>query len=136
VWELVFTPTPPPVSIASVAAIDRHMPIISIMIGKIIIDDMLFDDGSGVNVITVQERHRLGLPKPTAAPYKLRMADGTLVQPIGLLRDIKIHIHGIPYTIVLTVMSCQDVKSAYTILLGRLWLRDARVIHNWANDYI
>ena len=64
------------------------------------------------------------------------MADSSLVQPLGLLRDITIFIHGIPYIIILTVISCKDVNSAYTLLLGRPWLRDARVIHDWANDNI
>lgn len=88
------------------------------------------------NVITEQERSRLELQKPTTAPFKLRMADSTLVQPTVLLRDVKIHIHDIPYTIILTVISCKDMNSAYTSLLGRPWLRNARVIHVWANDHI
>jgi len=130
------TTTHTPIPVDTIVAVDRHMPIISVMIGTNKLDDVLLDGGSGVNVITEQERCRLGLPTPTAAPYKLRMADGTLVQPVGLLRNIKIHIHGIAYTIILTVISCQDVKSAYTLLLGRPWLRDARVIHDWSNDQI
>jgi len=112
------------------------MPIISIMIGKQIIFNVLLDGSSGVNVISERERCRLGLPKPIPTPYKLLMADGTMVQPVGILRDVCIHIHGIPYTITLTVIIGQDMNSTYSVLLGRPWLRDAHVIHNWANDHI
>ena len=86
--------------IAATEAIDKHMPLISICIGKNIVDDLL-DGGSGVNVITEEERRKLGLPKPSPAPFNLKMANGTIAKPIGLLRDVKIHIHGIPYIVTL-----------------------------------
>ena len=125
-----------PIDVHSVVAIDRHIPIISVKIRNQEIHEVLLDGGSGVNVITEAERCRLGLPEPTPAHFKLRMADSSLVQPTGLLHDVTISIHGISYTIILTVISCKDVNSAYTLLLGRPWLRAARVIHNWANDHI
>ena len=80
--------------------------------------------------------HKLGLPKPSPAPFNLKMANGTIAKPIGLLRDVKIHIHGIPYIVTLTIIDCQTIKSDYSMLLGRLWLRNAKVIHDWANDQV
>ena len=71
--------------IAATEAIDKHMPVISICIGKNIVDDVLLDGGSRVNVITEEERRKLGLPKPSPAPFNLRMANGTIAKPIGLL---------------------------------------------------
>ena len=114
--------------IAATKAVDKHMPVISISIGKNIVDDVLLDGGSGVNVITEEERHKLGLPKPSLAPFNLKMANGTIAKPTGLLRDVKIHIHGIPYIVTLTVIDFQTIKSNYSMLLGRPWLRDAKVI--------
>ena len=105
--------------IAAIEAIDKHMPVISICIGKNIVDDVLLDGGSGVNVITEEERRKLGLPKPSPAPFNLKMANGTIAKPTGLLRDVKIHIHGIPYIVTLTVIDCQTIKSNYSMLLGR-----------------
>ena len=122
--------------IAATEAIDKHMPVISICIGKNIVDDVLLDGGSGVNVITEEERCRLGLPKPSPAPFNLKMANRTIAKPIGLLRDVKIHIHGIPYIVTLTVIDCQTIKSDYSMLFGRSWLRNAKVIHDWANDQV
>ena len=122
--------------IAATEAIDKHMPVISICIGKNIVDDVLLDGGSGVNVITEEERRKLGLPKPSPAPFNLKMANGTIAKPTGLLRDVKIHIHGIPYIVTLTVIDCQTIKLDYSMLLGRPWLRNAKVIHDWANDQV
>ena len=96
----------------------------------------MLDGGSGVNVITEEERRRLGLPKPSQAPFNLKMANGTIAKPTGLLRDVKIHIHGIPYIVIFTVIDCQTIKLDYSMLLGRPWLRNAKVIHDWANDQV
>ena len=137
--EVVASPSRTPTTeelIAATEAIDKHMPLISICIGKNIVDDVLLDGGLGVNVITEEERCRLGLPKPSPTPFNLKMANGTIAKPTGLLRDVKIHIHGIPYIVTLTVIDCQTIKSDYSMLLGRLWLRNAKVIHDWANDEI
>ena len=116
--------------IAAIEAIDNHMPVVSICIGKNVVDDVLLDGGSGVNVIIKEEHHRLRLPKPSLAPFNLKMANGTIAKPTGLLRDVKIHINGIPYIVTLTVIDCQTIKSDYSMLLGRPWLKNAKVIHD------
>ena len=137
--EVVAPPSKTPTTkelIAATKAIDKHMPVISICIGKNVVDDVLLDGGSGVNVITEEERRRLGLLKPSPAPFNLKMANGTIAKPTCLLRDVKIHIHGIPYIVTLTVIDCQTIKSDYSMLLGRPWLRNAKVIHDWANDQV
>ena len=137
--EVVTQPSRTPTTkelIAATKAIDKHVPVISICIGKNIVDDVPLDSGSRVNVITEDECRRLGLPKPSPAPFNLKMANGTIAKPTGLLRDVKIHIHGIPYIVTLTVIDCQTIKSDYSMLLGRPWLRNAKVIHDWANDQV
>ena len=137
--EVVTPPSRTPTTeelIAATKAINKHMPVISICIGKNIVDDVLLDGGLGVNVIIEEERCRLGLPKPSPAPFNLKMANRTIAKPTGLLKDVKIHIHGIPYIVTLTVIDCQTIKSDYSMLLGRFWLRNAKVIHDWANDQV
>jgi hypothetical protein len=112
------------------------MPVISIHIGWNTIHDVLLDGGSGMNVMTVEERRHLGLAKPSLVPYNLKMADASIVKPVGLLRDIRIHIHNIPYTMTLTIINCATIKSDDSILLGHPWLRHAKVIHDWGNDQV
>ncbi len=80
-----------------VLTIDNHMVVIQIQIGKNIIEDVFMDEGSGVNIITKQMRLRLGLLKPKPAPYNLKMTDRTTTKPVGLIKDLKIYVHGIPY---------------------------------------
>jgi hypothetical protein len=41
----------------------------------------------------------LGLPKLKLAPYNLKMANQTTTKLVGLIRDLKIYVHGIPYII-------------------------------------
>jgi hypothetical protein len=56
-----------------VVAIDNHMVVIQVQIGKNTIEDVLLDGGFGINIITEQLKLRLGLPKRKLAPYKLRI---------------------------------------------------------------
>jgi hypothetical protein len=51
------------------------MAIIQIQIRKNIIEDVLLDGGSGINIIIEQLRLRLRVPKPKPAPYNLKMAN-------------------------------------------------------------
>jgi hypothetical protein len=41
-------------------------------------------------------RVQLGLSKPKLAPHNMRMADQTIAKPLGLIKDFKILVHGIP----------------------------------------
>jgi hypothetical protein len=81
------------------------MATIQVQIGKNTIKDVLLDGGSGVNIITKQLRLRLGLPKLKPAPYNLKMANQITTKPMGLIRDMKIYVHGIPYIIMFTTPS-------------------------------
>ncbi len=80
----------------TIVIIDNHKAIIQVQIAKNTIEDVLLDGGSTINIITKQLRLKLGLPKPKPTPYNLRMADQTTTKPMGLIRDLKIYVHGIP----------------------------------------
>ncbi len=106
------------------------------MIRKDKIEDGLLDGGFRVNIITKQLRLRLGLPKLKPAPYNLRMANQTTTKLVGLIRDLKIYVHGIPYIIMFTVLQNNVVESSYSMLLGKPWLRDVKVAHDWGSNII
>jgi hypothetical protein len=80
------------------------MAMIQVQIGKNFIEDVLLDGGFGVNIITKKLRVQLGLSKPKPTPYNLLMAYQTIAKPLGLIKDLKILIHGIPYAITSTVI--------------------------------
>jgi hypothetical protein len=66
---------------------------------------------------------RLGFPRPKPTPYNLRMVDQTTTKPMGLIRDLKIYVHDIPYIITFTVLQNSVVDFSYSMLLGKPWLR-------------
>ncbi len=80
----------------TIVTIDNHMAIIQVQIGKNKIEDVLLNGGFGVNIIIEQLELRLGLPNPKLAPYNLKIANQTTTKPMGLTRDLKIYVHGIP----------------------------------------
>ncbi len=102
------------------------MAIIQVQIRKNTIEDVLLDGGYGINIITKQLRLKLGLPKLKPTPYNLRMAYQTTTKPMGLIRNLKIYVHGIPYIIMFIILQNNVVDSNYSMLLGRQWLRDAK----------
>jgi hypothetical protein len=112
------------------------MALIQVQIGKNTIEDVLLDGGYGVNIIIEQLRLKLGLPKPKPAPYNLRMADQTTTKLVGLIRNLKINVHGIPYIITFTILHNSVVDSNYSMLLGRPWLRDVKMAHDWGSNIV
>jgi hypothetical protein len=38
-------------------------------------------------------------------PYNLRIANQTIAKPFGLIKDLKIFVHGIPYNITFIVIN-------------------------------
>ncbi len=64
---------------------------------------MLLDGGFKLNIITNELKLRLGLLKPKLAPYNLRMVDQTTTKLVGLIKDLKIYVHGILYITMFTI---------------------------------
>jgi hypothetical protein len=64
------------------------------------------------------------------------MADSTLTKPIGLMWDLKIHIHGILYVNTFTMMKNNVLDVSYSMLLGCPWLQGTKVTHDWGNNFI
>jgi hypothetical protein len=80
--------------------------------------------------MTKELRKWLGLPNPKPTPYTLRMLDQTITKPIGLIKDFKIHIHGIPWMVTFTVMKNNVLDSSYSMVAY------AHVTHDWGNNLI
>jgi hypothetical protein len=73
---------------------------------------------------------QLGLSKPKSAPYNLRMADQTIAKALGLIKDLKILVHGILYIVTFIVIQINVLDSRYSMLLDCPWLKDAKVFHD------
>jgi len=53
-----------------------------------------------------------------------------------LIRDLKIYVHGIPYKITFTILHNSMVDFNYSMLLGRPWLRNTEVTHDWGSNIV
>jgi hypothetical protein len=62
------------------------------------------------------------------------MANQTIAKPLGLIKDLRILVHGIPYAVTFTIIQSNVLD--YSMLLSRLWLRDVKVSHDWGNNII
>jgi hypothetical protein len=122
-------------AVASVA-IDHHMAMIQVQVGKNLIENVFLNGGYRVNIITKKLKVQLGLSKPKPTPYNLLMVDQTIVKPFGLIKDLTIIIHGIPNVITFIVIQSKILESSYSMLLGHPWLKDAKMSHDWGNNTI
>ncbi len=86
---------------------------------------MLIGGGFGVNIITKNLIVQLGLSKRNPPPYNLHMVDQTIPKPLGLITDLKIFVHGIPYMVTFIVINNNVIDTNYSMLLGCPWLKDA-----------
>jgi hypothetical protein len=60
----------------------------------------------------------------------------TIAKPLGLIKDLKILVRGIPYVVTFTMIQSSVLDFNYSMLLGCSWLRDAKVFHDWGNNII
>jgi hypothetical protein len=58
------------------------------------------------------------------------MVDQTITKPLGLIKDLKFLIHGIPRAMTFTIIQSSMLDSSYSMLLGCPWLRDAKMYHD------
>ncbi len=114
-------PTSPKSTVASIA-IDHQMAIIQVQVRKNFIEDVLLDGGSRVNIIIEKLKVQLGLSRPKPSPYNLRMVDQTIAKPLGLITNLKILVHGIPYVVTFIIIQSSMLNFSYSMLLGHPWL--------------
>jgi hypothetical protein len=86
------------------------MVVIQVQVGKNIIKDVLLDGGANVNIIIKNLITKLDLPRPRLAPYHLKMAYQSMTRPLGIIKNMKIHTHGIPYVATYNVLQNNVVE--------------------------
>jgi hypothetical protein len=96
------------------------MVIIEVHIGKNVVDDVLLDGGSRVNAIIHGLKCKLKLPPHHLASFNLKMVDFSYIKPLGIIPNIEIWIHGIPYIVTFTIMN-KAIDLIYFMLLGHPW---------------
>jgi hypothetical protein len=92
---------------------------------------VLLDNGFKVNIIFESLKKKLGLKRPQSAPFVVRMVDQQKVQPISLIRNLKINLAGFVYKILVIMLNMENGVQAYSMLLRRPWPKLAKAHHHW-----
>ncbi len=91
------------------------MAVIQVHVRKNLVDDVLLNEGSSANIITEDLRKRLKLPSPKPVLYMLPMANQNLIKLVGIICNLKVHIHGIPYITNFTIMWNNVLDGSYSM---------------------
>ena len=97
------------------------------------VNNVVIDGGAGVNIMAEHTRRNLGITDMKEAPFRVRMADQRVVQPLGLVENIQVKAGGAKFSVSFLVL---DVGDAYSMLLGRPWLKVAEALHDWTTNTI
>jgi hypothetical protein len=104
--------------VIALVVIDCHMVVIQVQVNKNIVENVLLDGGSNVNIMMEKLWKMLGLPNSKPTPYTLWMVDKPITKLVGLIKDLKIQTHGIPYIATFMVMKNNVLDSIYSMLSG------------------
>jgi len=122
------------VNIIKVEDFDEVIPIVQVRIGKFEVRHVLLDGGSSVNIISESLKKKLGLKKPQLASFVVHMANQRKVQSMGLIQNLKIDLVACVYKILVTILKMENGVEAYFMFLGRPWLKQVKVHHNWGDN--
>ncbi len=102
----------------AIIEVHNHMVVIQVQVWKNTIEDVLLNGRANVNIITKNLITKLGLPKPILVHTTLNGILG-MTRPLGIIRNLKIQTHGIPYVTTFIVLKNNVVDSIYSMLMGR-----------------
>ncbi|MCO5569983.1 hypothetical protein L7F22_023697 [Adiantum nelumboides] len=113
-----------------------QVPVVGASVGKVYLPGVLLDGGSGVNILPEATCKSLNLLSWDPAPFQVKMAYQRRVQPLGILRAVQISVGGLQFVANFVVLKMEESASSYPMMLGRPWLRAARVKQLWGSDAI
>jgi hypothetical protein len=64
------------------------------------------------------------------------MANQTIIKPLGIIRDLKIFVHGIPYIVTFIIINSSILDFNYSMLLGCPWLKDVKISHDLGTNIV
>ena len=66
----------------------------------------------------------------------VKMANGTIAKSIGMLQDLKLKVlgHNVKHTFI--VMDFSKNPMSYEMILGRPFMRDAHMVHDWSKNHV
>ena len=96
----------------------------------------VLDGGAGVSIVTKRCWEKMGRPPMEVADLRVKLANGSLVKALGLLKNFKVKIldHYVRHTF--AVMDFDDKPSSYEMILGRPFMREHQMVHDWSNNQV
>ena len=78
----------------------------------------------------------MGRPHLGVTNIVVKMANGTIAKPMGMLKDLKIKVlgHRVRHTFI--VMDFSRHPMSYEMILGRPFMREARMVHDWSKNHV
>jgi hypothetical protein len=58
------------------------------------------------------------------------MVDQTITKLTGLIKELRMYVHGIPYIATFIIIQNIVVNSNSSMLFGRPWLKDVKIAHD------
>jgi hypothetical protein len=108
--------------VSVVIEVNNQMAVIQVQVRKNIVENVLIDGGPSVNIVTKNLITKLNLPKPRPTPYHFKMVDQSMTKLLRIIRNLKIHIHGIPYIATFTILQNNVVDFSYSMFVVTLTL--------------
>jgi hypothetical protein len=96
-------------------------PRVDLEIHGVLINQVVVDFGSQVNILPRDTWIWLGRPSLAPTLNYLKLADQRLIEPIGILRNVETHIMGIPTSVDFEVIDLVEGMPTYATLVGRPW---------------
>ncbi|MCO5600240.1 hypothetical protein L7F22_054350 [Adiantum nelumboides] len=114
--------------------VDFQVPTVSLEFDSRKFSSVFLDGGSGVNILAESEFLKMKNARLEPAPFQVRMADQSRVQPIGILRKQSLIIQGLQFPVNFVVLRMKENLKAYSMLLGRPWFRTAKLKQDWEKN--
>ncbi|KAH7404480.1 hypothetical protein KP509_15G027800 [Ceratopteris richardii] len=112
--------------------VDHSIPLVTVWYKNQNINQVLIDDGSGVNIAMVALCKKLGWNQIEPVQLFVRMAHQSRVHPVGLVRNISITLQGTTFKMTFVVLELPESSLDYNLLFGRPWLWQAKVVQDWS----
>lgn len=110
----------------------RPLAIVEMGILGTILTNTIVDRGSGVNVLPEDIRKKLGQPTLWPPTFQLLTADQHGIKPLGTLMAQPVTIGMQPFLLDFVVIPLK--RRGYDAILGRGWLVQAKVKHDWKRN--
>ena len=68
------------------------------------VHNVVINGGAGVNIMAEHTRRNLGITDMKEAPFRVRMADQRVVQPLGLVENIQVKASGAKFSVSFLVL--------------------------------